>query len=129
VGTEGTHPWSQGFPPVAPLEIVPDPLRESGGGGICEVQGLDNGGAFLSGARTKGLPCPCIRIGWTIAGRENVETPSKFSSFGMGAAVSPRSAAPPSCSSRDAQARVAVERHLGRQRARQREAFEATGRD
>ena len=57
--------------------------------GIRYVKDLDNSNVFLSGACTKGLQCPGIRIGWIIASKRNIETLSNFSSFGMGGVSHP----------------------------------------
>ena len=52
--------------------------------GIEFVQDLDNSNIFLSGACTKGLQSPGIRIGWIIASKSNIEILANYSSFGMG---------------------------------------------
>merc|ERR1711974_340133 len=57
--------------------------------GIQYVKDLDNSNIFLAGACTKGLQCPGIRIGWVIASKQNVETLSNWSSFGMGGVSHP----------------------------------------
>ncbi len=97
--------------------------------GIRYVKDLDESNVFLSGACTKGLQCPGIRIGWMIASRKNVETLSNYSSFGMGGVSHPsqRYAVELLRPDRVAQARVAVERHYGMQRARYGEAFARMG--
>lgn len=53
------------------------------------VKDLDSSNVFLSGACTKGLQCPGIRVGWIIASKKNIETLSNFSSFGMGGVSHP----------------------------------------
>ena len=97
--------------------------------GIRYVKDLDNSNVFLAGACTKGLQCPGIRIGWIIASKKNVETLSNFSSFGMGGVSHPSQlyAVELLKPSRVAQARDAVERHYGMQRARYGEAFASMG--
>merc|ERR1711865_1326465 len=57
--------------------------------GIQFVKDLDNSNVFLSGACTKGLQCPGIRIGWMVASKSNIETLSNYSSFGMGGVSHP----------------------------------------
>ena len=52
--------------------------------GIEFVQDLDNSNIFLSGACTKGLQSPGIRIGWIIASKTNIKILANYSSFGMG---------------------------------------------
>jgi 2-aminoadipate transaminase len=97
--------------------------------GIRYVKDLDNSNIFLAGACTKGLQCPGIRIGWVIASKKNVETMSNYSSFGMGGISHPSQlyAAELLEPSRVAQARTAVEKHYGMQRARYGEAFAKMG--
>merc|ERR1712146_788764 len=53
------------------------------------VKDLDNSNIFLTGACTKGLQCPGIRIGWVVASKRNIETLANFSSFGMGGVSHP----------------------------------------
>ena len=97
--------------------------------GIQYVKDLDNSNVFLAGACTKGLQCPGIRIGWIIASKQNVETMSNFSSFGMGGVSHPSQlyAVKLLEPTRVAQARDAVEQHYGMQRARYGAAFAQMG--
>ncbi|MBM3984901.1 MAG: pyridoxal phosphate-dependent aminotransferase [Planctomycetes bacterium] len=97
--------------------------------GIRYVKNLDESNVFLSGACTKGLQCPGIRIGWIIASRRNIETLSNFSSFGMGGVSHPSQlyAVELLEPARVARARDAVERHYGRQRERYGAAFREMG--
>jgi len=97
--------------------------------GIQYVKDLDNSNVFLSGACTKGLQSPGIRIGWIIASRKNVETLSNYSSFGMGGVSHPSQhyAVELLEPGRVAQAREAVASHYGMQRERYGEAFENMG--
>ena len=97
--------------------------------GIQYVSDLDNSNIFLSGACTKGLQCPGIRVGWIIASRSNVEVLSNFSSFGMGGVSHPSQlyAAQLLEPGRVALAREAVEKHYSMQRARYGAAFDAMG--
>ncbi len=93
--------------------------------GIQYVKDLDNSNVFLAGACTKGLQCPGIRIGWVIASKQNVETMSNYSSFGIGGVSHPSQlyAVKLLESGRVAQARDAVESHYRMQRDRYRAAF------
>jgi aminotransferase len=93
------------------------------------VKNLDESNVFLAGACTKGLQCPGIRIGWIVASKKNIETLSNFSSFGMGGVGHPSQlyAVELLEPRRVAQAREAVARHYGMQRARYGEAFAKMG--
>ena len=97
--------------------------------GIEYVQDLDNSNVFLSGACTKGLQSPGIRVGWMVASRKNVETMSNYSSFGMGGVshLSQHYAVKLLEPGRVKQARKAVEQHYNWQRERYGKAFEAMG--
>ena len=99
--------------------------------GIRYVKDLDNSNVFLSGACTKGLQSPGIRIGWIIASKKNIETLANFSSFGMGGVSHPSQlyAAQLLEPRRVAQARDSVERHYTMQRTRYGEAFRKLGLD
>jgi aspartate/methionine/tyrosine aminotransferase len=99
--------------------------------GIRYVRDLDNSNVFLSGACTKGLQSPGIRIGWIIASKKNIETLANFSSFGMGGVSHPSQlyAAQLLEPRRVAQARDSVERHYTMQRTRYGEAFRKLGLD
>ncbi len=97
--------------------------------GLRYVKDLDNSNVFLSGACTKGLQSPGIRIGWIIASKKNIETLANFSSFGMGGVSHPSQlyAAQLLEPRRVAQARDSVERHYTMQRTRYGEAFRKLG--
>ena len=97
--------------------------------GIRYVKDLDNSNVFLSGACTKGLQSPGIRVGWIIASRKNIEVLSNFSSFGMGGVSHPSQlyAVELLEANRVDQAREAVARHYGMQRERYGAAFEDMG--
>ncbi|NKB87285.1 MAG: aminotransferase class I/II-fold pyridoxal phosphate-dependent enzyme [Acidobacteria bacterium] len=99
--------------------------------GIRYVKDLDNSNVFLSGACTKGLQCPGIRIGWIIASKTNIQTLSNFSSFGMGGVSHPSQlyAVELLEPARVALARDAVEQHYGMQRERYGAAFREMGLD
>jgi len=97
--------------------------------GIQFVKDLDNSNVFLSGACTKGLQSPGIRVGWIIASQANVEVLSNFSSFGMGGVSHPSQlyAAELLEPGRVSLARDAVEKHYTMQRARYGKAFAEMG--
>ena len=97
--------------------------------GIEFVQNLDSSNIFLSGACTKGLQSPGIRIGWIIASKANVEILANFSSFGMGGVSHPSQhyAIKLLESSRVKKARKAVEEHYNWQRERYGNAFKKMG--
>ena len=97
--------------------------------GIRYVKDLESSNVFLSGACTKGLQSPGIRVGWIVASRKNIETLSNYSSFGMGGISHPSQiyAAQLLEPRRVAQARDAIERHYGMQRRRYGEAFRQLG--
>jgi aspartate/methionine/tyrosine aminotransferase len=57
--------------------------------GIKYVKDLDNSNIFITGACTKGLQCPGIRVGWMVASQKNIELLSNYSSFGMGGVSHP----------------------------------------
>ena len=97
--------------------------------GIEFVKDLDSSNIFLSGACTKGLQSPGIRIGWIIASKTNIEIMSNYSSFGMGGVSHPSQhyAVKLLEPSRVKQARKAVEEHYNWQRERYGKAFEELG--
>nr|XP_061806006.1 LL-diaminopimelate aminotransferase-like [Nerophis lumbriciformis] len=97
--------------------------------GLQYVNDLDNSNVFLSGACTKGLQCPGIRIGWIIASRDNIQTLSNFSSFGMGGVSHPSQlyAVELFKPDRVAVQRQAIQDHYNWQRQRYGEAFANMG--
>ncbi len=97
--------------------------------GIQFVNDLENSNVFISGACTKGLQSPGIRIGWMIASKKNIETLSNFSSFGMGGVSHPSQlyAVELLKPERVAKQRKAIEEHYNWQRERYGEAFEKMG--
>lgn len=101
-------------PPVSALQYIKD---------------LDNSNIFVTGACTKGLQCPGIRIGWCIASRKNILTLANFSSFGMGGVSHPSQlyAVKLFEPSRIAWARKAVPQHYDFQRNRYGKAFKDLG--
>ena len=52
--------------------------------GLQYVKDLDNSNCFFTGACTKGLQCPGMRVGWVVASKSNIEKMANYSSFGMG---------------------------------------------
>ena len=53
------------------------------------MNNINDSNLFVSGAATKGLQAPGIRIGWVIAAKKNIEILGNFSSFGMGGVSRP----------------------------------------
>jgi len=97
--------------------------------GIQYVNDLENSNVFITGACTKGLQSPGIRIGWMIASKKNIEKLSNFSSFGMGGVSHPSQlyAVELFKPERVAKQRKAVEEHYNWQRERYGKAFEEMG--
>ena len=97
--------------------------------GIEFVKDLDSSNIFLSGACTKGLQSPGIRIGWIIASKTNIEIMSNYSSFGMGGVSHPSQhyAVKLLESARVKKARKAIEEHYSWQRERYGNAFKEMG--
>ena len=56
-------------PPVSAIKFIKD---------------INNSNFFLTGAATKGLQAPGIRIGWVVSSKKNIEILGNFSSVGMG---------------------------------------------
>ena len=97
--------------------------------GIEFVKDLDSSNIFLSGACTKGLQSPGIRIGWIIASKTNIEIMSNYSSFGMGGVSHPSQhyAVKLLESARVKKARKAIEEHYSWQQERYGNAFKEMG--
>jgi len=93
------------------------------------VSNFETSNVFITGACTKGLQCPGIRIGWVIAGKRHIETLANFSSFGMGGVSHPSQlyAVKLFEPERVAQARRAVQEHYDWQRERYGKAFRDMG--
>jgi len=93
------------------------------------IKDLDNSNIFLTGACTKGLQCPGIRIGWVVASKTNIETLQNFSSFGMGGVSHPSQlyAVELFKPERIVKSRNAIEKHYNWQRERYGEAFKKMG--
>lgn len=112
------------------LDEAYEMFHESKGvSGIQYVKDLENSNVFLTGACTKGLQCPGIRIGWMVASKRNIETLSNYSSFGMGGVSHPSQlyAVKLLEPSRVRQARDAVVKHYAMQRKRYGAAFKKMG--
>ena len=97
--------------------------------GIEFVNDIDSSNIFFSGACTKGLQSPGIRIGWIIASKKNIEILANYSSFGMGGVSHPSQhyAIKLLESNRVKKARKAVEEHYNWQRERYGKAFKDMG--
>ena len=97
--------------------------------GIEFVNDIDSSNIFFSGACTKGLQSPGIRIGWIIASKKNIEILANYSSFGMGGVSHPSQhyAIKLLDSNRVKKARKAVEEHYNWQRERYGKAFKDMG--
>ena len=101
-------------PPVSALSHIPD---------------IDKTNIFVTGAATKGLQSPGIRIGWAIAAKHHIEILGNFSSFGMGGVSHPSQcyALQLMEENRIEQVRKAIPTLYGSQRQRYGEAFERMG--
>ena len=53
------------------------------------INDINNSNLFVTGAATKGLQAPGIRIGWVVASKINIEILGNFSSFAMGGVSRP----------------------------------------
>ena len=97
--------------------------------GIEFVKDIESSNIFLSGACTKGLQSPGIRIGWIIASKSNIEIMSNYSSFGMGGVshLSQNYAIKLLEPNRVKKARSAEEKHYNWQRERYGKAFMKMG--
>lgn len=97
--------------------------------GLKYVKDLNNSNVFITGACTKGLQCPGIRVGWVIASKKNIETLANFSSFGMGGVSHPSQlyAVKLMEPARLKKARAAVMNHYNFQRERYGRAFREMG--
>ncbi len=84
---------------------------------------------FVSGAATKGLQTPGLRVGWMIGSRQNIEIFRNYSSIGMGGVARPSQLLVAQMLQRDrvTQARNAVAQFYGEQRRRYAQAFEQLG--
>ena len=53
------------------------------------ISNIDETNLFVSGAATKGLQVPGMRVGWLIASKQNIEIFRNYSSIGMGGVSRP----------------------------------------
>jgi len=104
-------------------------FHEGSVSGMQYVKDLENSNVFITGACTKGLQCPGIRIGWVVASKKNIETLSNYSSFGMGGVSHPSQLY--ACKllepSRVKKAKKAVQEHYAWQRTRYGSFFKSLG--
>jgi aspartate/methionine/tyrosine aminotransferase len=104
-------------------------FHEGSVSGMQYVKDLENSNVFVTGACTKGLQCPGIRIGWVVASKKNIETLANYSSFGMGGVSHPSQlyAVKLLEPERVKKAKKAVQDHYGWQRKRYGDAFRKLG--
>jgi len=97
--------------------------------GLQYIKDLDNSNIFLSGACTKGLQCPGIRVGWIVASKTNIEKLANYSSFGMGGVSHPSQLYAVELLQPDRVnlAREAIQKHYTFQRERYGKAFRDMG--
>lgn len=93
------------------------------------IRNIDETNIMVTGAATKGLQAPGIRVGWIVASRKHIEILGNFSSFGMGGVSHPsqRVAVEMLRPERVAQTRQAVPAFYDSQREKYREAFAQLG--
>ena len=96
---------------------------------MSHIKDIDNSNFFLTGAATKGLQAPGIRIGWVITSKKNIEILGNFSSFGMGGVSRPSQlyALELFNKKRINLARSAIPKFYRKQRDRYHEAFKKLG--
>lgn len=96
---------------------------------LSHIRDIDQTSIFVTGAATKGLQSPGIRIGWAIAAKHHIEILGNFSSFGMGGVSHPSQcyALELMEESRIEHVRRAIPAYYGSQRQRYGEAFEKMG--
>ena len=84
------------------------------------IDDINQTNLFISGAATKGLQAPGLRVGWVIAAERNIEIFRNYSSIGMGGVARPSQmlVARMLETSRVDQARQAIGRFFGEQRDR-----------
>ena len=93
------------------------------------INNINDSNLFVSGAATKGLQAPGIRIGWVIASKKNIEILGNFSSFGMGGVSRPSQlyAIKLFDKERVKLAHNAIPKYYGNQRKKYGEAFKDLG--
>lgn len=96
---------------------------------LAHVADIDATNLFVVGAATKGLQVPGMRVGWVVAAREHIEAFRNYSSFGMGGVsrASQLYVTQLLEEQRVGQARSAISRFYGSQRARYGEALANLG--
>ncbi len=96
---------------------------------LAHVDDIDGTNLFVVGAATKGLQVPGMRVGWVVAAREHVEVLRNYSSFGMGGVsrASQLYVTQLLEPERVRQARAAISRFYGSQRARYADALAGLG--
>tara|TARA_B110000438_G_scaffold255937_1_gene263068 strand:+ start:714 stop:1910 length:1197 start_codon:yes stop_codon:yes gene_type:complete len=92
---------------------------------ISYIKDINHSNFFLTGAATKGLQAPGIRIGWVVTSKRNIEILGNFSSFGMGGVSRPSQLYALELFNRERinLARTAIPKFYKEQRNRYREAF------
>lgn len=93
------------------------------------VKDIERTNVFITGAATKGLQAPGMRVGWVIAAKRHVEIFRNFSSIGMGGVSRPSQLYVTQLLdiARVTQAREAVVRFYNEQRTRYRDALARLG--
>jgi aspartate/methionine/tyrosine aminotransferase len=93
------------------------------------IENIDDTNLFVSGAATKGLQVPGMRIGWIVSSRRNIEIFRNYSSIAMGGVSRPAQLYVAGLleTSRVARARSAVTRYYNQQRDFYRQGLEAMG--
>ncbi len=93
------------------------------------IDNIDDTNLFVSGAATKGLQVPGMRIGWIVASRRNVEIFRNWSSIGMGGVSRPAQlyVADLLETARVTRARQAVHEHYNSQREFYRNGLQRLG--
>ena len=66
-------------------ELFHDPPTSA----LSYIDNINHSNLFISGAATKGLQAPGIRIGWVVAANRYIKILGNFSSFGMGGVSRP----------------------------------------
>ena len=93
------------------------------------IENIDDTNLFVSGAATKGLQVPGMRVGWLIASRKNIEILRNYSSIGMGGISRPSQLYVAGLleTGRVAKARQAVTEYYNDQREFYRQGLESLG--
>lgn len=93
------------------------------------IPNIDDTDLFVSGAATKGLQVPGMRVGWIISSKSNIEIMRNYSSIGMGGVSRPSQLYVSQLleTERVAHARTAVQQFFNEQRDFYREALTELG--